>query len=106
MGAKNLGFPDDRRGKAPEVVSREVPDPVVEVSEDADHVYVTAEFREGNVELVVEALRVLFRGPGIPGGRHAVDLPSPVLSEPAAHSVRNGVVDLVLRKSVPAPPTD
>ena len=96
-------FPDERR-RVGEVVRQEHRDPPVDIAEDAENLYVTAEFNEGEVEVLVEARRVVFRGPGLPRGPILVELPAAVDPGRAIQVVRNGVIDVCVPKVHVAPP--
>jgi HSP20 family molecular chaperone IbpA len=92
-----MGLPDERRRQS-ETVSHEERDPPVDVLEDAAAVYVTAEF-QGEVNVLVEATRLTFRGPGAPRGLLVVDLPAPIDPRRTTQALRNGVVDVVAPKA-------
>ena len=77
-------FPDERR-RVGEVVRQEHRDPPVDIAEDAENLYVTAEFIEGEVEVLVE-------------------LPVAVDPGRAIQVVRNGVIDVCVPKVHVAPP--
>src|SRR3990172_7248646 len=89
--------PGDERRRPAEVVQHHEPDPRVDVLEDEGAVYVPAEF-PAEVEVAVEATRVVFKGPGAPRGLLVVDLPAPVDVLRATSVSRNGVVDVVAPK--------
>jgi len=96
---RTAGGPEERR-KAGEVIHTERGDPVVDILGDDRTVYVTAEF-PADVEVDVEATRVVFRGPGAPNGFFPVDLPVAVDPDHATINERNGVVDIAAPKLLP-----